>query len=134
MFNALEIAASGADVSQTWLDAIAHNLANLNTVRPWEEEPFRAKLVHAQEVIDGPGAAGSGATVYDIVESGAEPVVVYYPEHPFADPDGNVTLPVVDMAAQMSDLIVAQRSYQMNLQVIRNSREAYESALRIGRS
>jgi len=134
MFNALEIAASGADASQTWLDTIAHNLANINTVRPFDEEPFRAKLVHAQEVIDGPGPAGNGVAVYDIVESGAEPIVVYYPEHPFADADGNVTLPVVDLAAQMSDLIVAQRSYQMNLQVIRNSREAYESALRIGRS
>ena len=38
-----------------------------------------------------------------------------------------------DVAAQMSDLIVAQRSYQMNLQVSRAGEEAYQSALRIGR-
>ena len=37
------------------------------------------------------------------------------------------------MAGQMADLIVAQRSYQMNLEVIRTGEEAYQSALRIGR-
>ena len=41
--------------------------------------------------------------------------------------------PVVEMAGQMSDLIVAQRGYQMNIQVIRAGEEAYQAALRIGR-
>ena len=52
---------------------------------------------------------------------------------PLADEEGYVVRAVVDVAAQMSDLIVAQRSYQMNLQVIRSGEEAYQSALRIGR-
>jgi flagellar basal-body rod protein FlgC len=42
-------------------------------------------------------------------------------------------LPVVDLAAQMSDLILATRAYQANLSVIKSGREAYESALKIGR-
>ena len=133
MFEALDIAATGADLSQTWMDVIAHNLANVNTIRPAGEEPFRASLVHAQEVIDGAGTAGSGVSVYDLVESTGEPVVVYNPQHPLADEEGMVVMPVVDFAGQLSDLIVAQRSYQMNLQVIRSSEEAYQSALRIGR-
>ncbi len=133
MFNSLDIAATGVSLAQTWLDTIAHNMANANTVRPPDEEPFRADLVYAQEITDGPGASGSGVAVRDFVDAAGDPIKVYQPEHPFADADGMVTLPVVDMAGQMSDLIIAQRTYQMNIQVIQSSREAYETALRIGR-
>jgi flagellar basal-body rod protein FlgC len=58
---------------------------------------------------------------------------VYDPDHPLASEEGYVVRPVVEMAGQMSDLIVAQRGYQMNIQVIRAGEEAYQAALRIGR-
>lgn len=131
-FHTIDIAATGADVSQTWLDAIAHNLANVNTVRGTDEEPFRAMLVHAEEALDDSGR-GAGTRVREILRSDGDPMWVYDPEHPLADEEGYVVRAVVDVAAQMSDLIVAQRSYQMNLQVIRTGEEAYQAALRIGR-
>ena len=131
-FDTIDIAATGADASQTWLDAIAHNLANINTVRATDEEPFRAMLVHAEESLDDNGL-GTGTHVRQILRSDGDPMWVYDPEHPLADEEGYVVRAVVDVAAQMSDLIVAQRSYQMNLQVIRSGEEAYQSALRIGR-
>jgi flagellar basal-body rod protein FlgC len=131
-FDTIDIAATGADVSQTWLDAIAHNLANVNTVRSTDEEPFRAMLVHAEESLDSAGR-GEGTRVREILRNDGDPMWVYDPEHPLADDEGYVVRAVVDVAAQMSDLIVAQRSYQMNLQVIRAGEEAYQSALRIGR-
>ena len=131
-FDTIDIAATGADVSQTWLDAIAHNLANMNTVRATDEEPFRAMLVHAEEALD-PSGKGAGSQVREIIRSDGDPMWVYDPDHPLADEEGYVVRAVVDVAAQMSDLIVAQRSYQMNLQVIRSGEEAYQSALRIGR-
>jgi flagellar basal-body rod protein FlgC len=132
-FDAINIAASGADVSQLWLEAIAHNIANVNTVRPADEEPFRAKLVHAEEALDDAGV-GTGARAVEIMESDAEPMWVYDPEHPHASEDGYVVRPVVDLSKEMADMIAAQRSYQMNLQVIRTSEETYQAALRIGRS
>jgi flagellar basal-body rod protein FlgC len=131
-FDAMDIAATGANLSQDWMDVLAHNLANINTVRSADEEPFRASLIYATERIGGPGVAGSGVQAVRLLESAADPVVVFDPSHPLADEEGNVVLPVVDMAGQMADLIVAQRAYQMNLQVIRNAQEAYQNALRIG--
>ena len=133
MFESLEIAATGVSLAQTWLDTVANNIANVNTIRPPDEEPFRAELVHAQEIVDGPGAAGSGVAVRALVDVETEPMRVYNPDHPFADEDGVVTMPVVDMAGQMADLILAQRTYQLNVQVIQSSVEAYQTALRIGR-
>lgn len=131
-FATIEIAATGADVAQLWLEAIAHNLANINTVRPEDEEPFRALLVHAEENVDATGGVGEGARAVELIRSTDEPAWVYYPDHPFATEDGYIIRPVIDVASQMSDLIVAQRSYQMNLQVIRTGEEAYQAALRIG--
>jgi flagellar basal-body rod protein FlgC len=132
-FDAIDIAASGADVSQLWLEAIAHNIANVNTIRSADEEPFRAKLVHAEEALDGAGV-GTGTRAVEIVESQGEPMWVFDPEHPLASEQGYVVRPVVELAKEMADMIAAQRSYQMNLQVIRTNEETYQAALRIGRA
>ncbi len=132
VFRSLDIAASGARMGRVWLDAIAHNIANVNTVRPPDEEPFRAKLVVAKAV-EGADGLGDGVAVVGIEQAPGEPPLVYDPTHPYADADGYVRRPVVDLAGQMADLMAAQRSYQANLSVVRSSREAYEAALRIGR-
>ena len=131
-FGMLDIASTGADVSQLWLETIAHNLANVNTIREWDEEPFRAFLVHAEELVDPNGSAGEGVHAVELIRHPGEAPWVYDPDHPLASPEGYVVRPVIDVAGQMSDLIVAQRSYQMNLQVIRTGEEAYQAALRLG--
>jgi flagellar basal-body rod protein FlgC len=128
-FESLNIAATGAGLGKTWIDAVAHNIANANTIRPYGEEPFRAKLVIAREAADGAGVEVAGITEVD----GQAPEV-WDPDHPFASDDGVVVRPMVDLAAQMTDLIAAQRTYQANLSVIRSSREAYQSAMQIGRA
>ena len=48
MFGALDTAASGVGLGRVWMDVIADNVANVNTVRPAGEEPFRASTVVAQ--------------------------------------------------------------------------------------
>ena len=130
-FNTIDIGATGAQLGSTWLDVLAHNMANLNTVRSGDEDPFRARLVVAQERLTGTG--GSGVDVVQIAEVQGDPPMVYQPDHPLADEKGYVMLPVVDLSAQMSDIILATRAYQANLSVIKSGREAYESALKIGR-
>ena len=41
---------------------------------------------------------------------------------------------LVDTAGTMSDLIIASRHYQMNLQVVKTAEESSQAALQIGRS
>lgn len=127
-FGSIDIARTGAGLSRTWLDAIAHNIANTNTVNRPDEEPFRAKVVVASARGDG-----TGVDVAGITEAAGDPPLVYDPGNPLADDEGYVTRPVVDLAGQMADLIAAQRTYQANLSVVRSGREAYEEALRLGR-
>ncbi len=131
LFNALDIAMSGALVSRTWMDAISDNVANASTVRPAGEEPFRARLVVARAVRDADGTA-RGVTVDSILESQDQAVITYDPANPLADEAGYVTRPVVDLGQQMTDLILASRSYEANLAVVDRVRETYLAALRIG--
>ncbi len=132
MFNSLNIAMSGAIVSRTWMDAIADNVANVNTVRPPGEEPFRARLVVAESVESVDGGPG-GVRVNSIVVAEGEPGLVYDPNNPLADENGLVTQPLVDLGQQMSDLVLASRTYEANLSVIDRVRDTYMAALRIGR-
>jgi flagellar basal-body rod protein FlgC len=132
-FSGIDIGRTGIGFAHYWMDTIGHNLANVNTVRAADDEPFRARLVVAQEVTDGVFApTGSGVGVGDVVEDDRDPAMVQDPGHPLANEDGYVNMPVVDMAGQLTDLIIANRTYQANARTISGAKEAYESALRIG--
>ena len=52
-FDALNIASSGLGMHQTWLDALAYNIANINTVVPTSQNAFQAQMVEAQAVPGG---------------------------------------------------------------------------------
>jgi|SRR3954451_6589689 flagellar basal-body rod protein FlgC len=129
MFGALDAASSGVALGRTWMDAISDNVANINTVRPGGQAPFRAKEVVAQSL---PGT--SGVTVAAIEEKSGTPQVVYDPQNPLADANGNVTRPVVDMSEEMTNMLVATRLYQANLNVMSQAKEVYQAALQIGKS
>jgi flagellar basal-body rod protein FlgC len=135
VFSALESSRNGLSVYKTWLDAIADNIANVNTVRPAGEDAFAARYVVAEAVDYGNAAApgvGNGARVSRVAFGPSEGRAVYAPDHPYADEEGLIRVPDIDMNEQMTSLIVAQRSYQANISVVERARAAYEAALRIG--
>ncbi|MCW2599386.1 MAG: protein of unknown function domain protein [Frankiales bacterium] len=127
MFGALDAAASGVTLGRTMVDVISNNIANVNTIRPAGQAPFRASLVVAQSL---PGT--DGVAVSSTVQQGGPPVVVYDPENPLADSAGYVTHPVVDMTEEMTNMMMASRLYQANLTVMQQARDSYSQALRIG--
>lgn len=131
-FSAIDVGRTGVGFARYWMDTVAHNLANTNTVNDPGEEPFRARLVVAQALRGQITPTGSGVAVRALVNDDTEPARVHDPAHPLADPEGYVTLPVVDLAGQMSDLMIANRTYQANLRTIDTGREAYQAALRLG--
>ena len=126
-FDSLRIAASGLGMHQTWLDALANNIANVNTAKPTSENAFQAQMVVARAVPEG------GVEVGGIVYSDSEGRVVNDPTSALADADGNVRLPEVDLASQMSQLVMAQRGFQASVQVTKNAQDTYNAALQIGR-
>lgn len=131
-FSAIDIGRTGAGFSHYWLDVLGHNIANVNTIRPTDEEPFRSRLVVAQANTDEIVPSGSGVHVRDVLEDPSDAPRTFNPDHPLADDQGYVTMPVVDLARELTDMIIANRSYQASMRSIDSAREAYSSALRIG--
>ncbi|WP_370250532.1 flagellar basal body rod protein FlgC [Nocardioides sp.] len=125
-FDLLTIAGSGLGMHQTWLDALGNNIANANTVRPTSENAFQAQMVIAQADPNG------GVDVGGVALSDPEGVLTYQPDHPLADAEGYVRLPAMDMASQMSQLIMAQRGFQASAQVTKYAQDTYTTAIGIG--
>ena len=127
-FDMLRIANTSLGFHQTWLDALANNIANINTATPTSQNAFQAQMVMAKARPDG------GVDVAGIALSDPQGRVVNDPENALADAEGNVRMPEVDMASEMSQLVMAQRGFQASVQVTKNAQDTYTSALQIGRS
>ncbi|WP_433792331.1 flagellar basal body rod protein FlgC [Actinoplanes sp. CA-252034] len=127
-FNAIGIAGSGVTVYRKWLDAVADNLANINTTTRTSENAFQARYVAARSAQDG-----NGAEIAGVQFGSAEGILAYEPENPLADAEGYVRRPDIDMGNQMAQLMMAQRSYQANLAVVDRARDSYTAAINLGK-
>ena len=113
---------------QTWLDALAHNIANVNTVTRTDENAFQAQMVDRAARRQAAASTSPG-----IARQRPRGPADYDPDHPLADADGYVRAPEIDMASQMTQLVMAQRGFQASVQVTKNAQDTYSSALQIGR-
>ncbi len=134
LFPIFQTSSSGLYLNRIWMDAIADNIANVNTINPYDEAAFQARYVLAESVPSSdtePVGVGGGARVAGVEFGSAEGRLRYQPDHPYANEQGVVRYPDMDLGDQMTQLILAQRSYQMNLSVIDRARDAYLQALNI---
>jgi len=123
----LRIAGSSMGMHQTWLDALANNIANVNTARRTSETAFQGQMVIAAADPNG------GVDVAGIAESDGEGRVVNDPSNALADENGNVRMPDIDLASQMTQLVMAQRGFQASVQTTKTAQDTYNAALQIGR-
>jgi len=125
------------------MDVISENIANANTTRTANGDPYRRKMVIFQEkensafssylVNEESKYSGSGVRVTSIEEDTSPFKYVYEPGHPDAQPDGYVRMPNVDMVKEMMDMISATRSYEANVTSINATKSMAMKALEIGR-
>lgn len=130
-FDALRIAGSGLYANRKWMDAVSDNIANLNTAKSPTAPAFRERMIVAQAVDYGSGQGGV-QVAGSAFGSGAGRLV-YEPNNPLADQSGYVKYPAIDLGDQMTQLMMAQRSYQANLATIQRATTAYQQALQLGK-
>jgi flagellar basal-body rod protein FlgC len=127
MFGVFDASGSALDTYKTWLAALGDNVANANTVKRTSESAFQERLIEVRE------RQGGGVEISAVHFGSPEGEVIYDPTSPLADAKGEVRAPGMEMGVQMTELIAAQRGYQLNLAVIDRAREAYQAALQIGK-
>jgi flagellar basal-body rod protein FlgC len=133
IWSAVDIAGTGANVDQTWIDTIGGNIANMNDAVTPGQPVYQAQYVNASENMGASGgtAAGDGVDISSITLGPKAGEQEYDPSNPVANAAGEVEYPVVDLATQMTDLVQAQISYQSNAQVMSQAKTAYQSILDI---
>jgi flagellar basal-body rod protein FlgC len=141
MFGGLEISASALTAERLRMDVTAENLANAQTTRGANGEPYRRKEVVLQERAGSFGASlsaamssgskGAGVEVAAVVEDQTPLKSVYDPGHPDANADGYVAMPNVDTVTEMVDLIGAQRAYEANVTAMQAAKSMFSKTLEL---
>lgn len=130
----LTIAASGLEAQSSRMRIVSENLANAqSTGKTPGSDAYRRKTVSFESELD----RASGVDLVKIAKIGADRSdfrVEHDPGHPAADQAGFVKLPNVNMLIEMADMREANRSYEANLQVIKQAREMISMTIDLLRS
>jgi flagellar basal-body rod protein FlgC len=137
-FGGLEISASALTAERMRMSVTAENLANAQTTRGADGQPYRRKEVVLQEGAGSFGASlsaamggAAGVQVAAIVEDATPLKRIHDPGHPDADADGYVELPNVDTVTEMVDLISAQRAYEANVTAMQAAKQMFSKTLEL---
>jgi flagellar basal-body rod protein FlgC len=101
---------------------LVENIANSETTRTPEGGPYRRKdavfstsSVGSEFASELESQLQTGVKVSSISVDQRDPEKQYAPGHPDADADGYVSVPRMNPAEDMVDLVTANRSYQANV-------------------
>jgi flagellar basal-body rod protein FlgC len=126
------------------MDVTSENLANAQTTKGADGQPYRRKEVVLQEAsgssssfasvlssVQGTaaGRSVSGVKVSGIVEDSSALKRIYDPGHPDADKDGYVTMPNVNTVTEMTDLISSSRAYEANVTAMQTAKTMFSKTL-----
>jgi len=137
--NIFDIAGSGMNAQSIRLNTTASNLANADAASSSIDETYRgrhpvfAALNNDMINLDAKGnSANIGVQVLDVVESDAPLQPRYEPHHPLADEQGYVYYPNVNVVEEMTNMISASRSFQMNVEVMNSAKQMMQRVLTLG--
>ncbi len=161
IFSILDLGASGLSSQRKQLNAVAQNIANVETTRTEDGTPYKRKRVvfsedsqkatfvdmfksnikrltrtHAKHQENDTIRSGHDGKIpfVDGEEIEVEPEsfkMVHDPSHPDADENGNVMLPDINVISEMVDMLAATRAYEANISVINSAKDMAKDALDI---
>jgi flagellar basal-body rod protein FlgC len=144
MFGGMEISASALTAQRLRMNVTAENIANAETTKGADGNPYRRKEVTLQSVghagsfgsqlsraMGTSGVAPGGVQATEITEDPTNGKLVYDPGHPDADEQGYVRMPNVDTVTEMVDLIDAQRAYEANVTAMSAAKQMFAKTLEI---
>jgi flagellar basal-body rod protein FlgC len=143
LFDAIGIAGTGLTAQRIRMDVTAQNLANADTTRGANGQPYRRQDVVLSQVgaggfggaltgalaQAGAGQPQGGVAVTGIVSDNTPGQKVYDPGNPEADGQGYVTMPNVSTVSEMTDLITEQQSYQSDVTAMQTAKAMFTATL-----
>ena len=152
LFDAIEIAGSGLSAERVRMDVTSENLANAQTTKAANGQPYQRQEVELQqtgspssnfeatlsEALGSGAAAGEaglthppagGVQVAGIVADKTPDQLVYDPGNPEANAQGYVKMPNVNTVTEMVDLISESRSYQSDVTAMQTAKSMFTATL-----
>ncbi len=125
LMGPLSTSASGMARQQRFMEVISQNIANAETTRGPDGQPYRRQIAVA-----GTDPV-TGRPTTTMVEDTSDGRTVYDPGHPDADERGYVHYPNVDIATEMVDLMLARRLHEANFTVFQSAKAMLRRTLEI---
>ncbi len=131
------IAGSGMNAQSLRLNTTASNLANAEAASSSVDETYRGRhpvfnALNDQLNYNLSDEASAGVAVVGIVESDAPLQPRFEPNHPLANDEGYVYYPNVNVVEEMTNMISASRSFQMNVEVMNSAKQMMQRVLSLG--
>ncbi|KQZ12186.1 flagellar basal-body rod protein FlgC [Mesorhizobium sp. Root552] len=131
---ALKVAASGLGAQSERLRVVSENLANAqSTGNTAGADPYQRKTISFASELD----RTSGVSLVEVSSIDRDPSAFpmeFQPGNVAADENGYVKTPNVNVLIEMADMSEANRSYEANLQVIKQARDLISMTIDLMRS
>ncbi|MCW3019099.1 MAG: flgC [Solirubrobacterales bacterium] len=144
LFDAIGIAGSGLTAERIRMDVTAENLANADTTKAANGQPYQRQEVELAQVgssnfggaltsamQQGVGQQPGGVQVTGIVGDSTPDQQVYDPGNPEANAQGYVKMPNVSTVTEMTDLISESQSYQSDVTAMQTAKSMFTSTLQL---
>ena len=131
LFNVFDIAGSAMNAQSHRLNVVSSNLANADSMTSSNGQPYRARQV-VFSVAPVAGGEADGVRVSSVIEDQSPYKVSYDPKSPFANDQGYVSTPNVNVIDEMVNMISASRSYQNSVDVMNTAKSMLLKTLTIG--
>ncbi|MFN0197002.1 MAG: flagellar basal body rod protein FlgC [Planctomycetaceae bacterium] len=135
MFRSLDLSTSGLLAQRERMNAIAGNIANINTTRDGDGKPSpfqRRMAIFSTEYQPGGQEQGGLGVEYTVeTDTKTPPRLVFEPGHPDANAEGYVAYPDINMVNEFVNAVEAGRAYEANVVAIELSKQMSQTSLRI---
>lgn len=157
----LNFSSRGMSIQRKKMDLISQNIANADSVRTENGEPYKRKYLKVQsdqnefaKNLSNEGkllklnrsseshfeipnnaefsfSSDMGKTKLDELTDIKQGDLIYMPDHPDANEKGYVEMSNVNVINEMVDMIAASRSYEANLQALNSAKQMAKDSLEI---
>lgn len=143
LFDAISIAGTGLTAERMRMDVTAENLANADTTKGANGQPYQRQEVVLQQIgsSDFEGtlsnlisessgqAVPGGVKVEGVVSDETPDQEVYDPGNPEANAQGYVKMPNISTVTEMTDLISESQSYQSDVTAMQTAKTMFTDTL-----
>lgn len=157
IFASFDISGQGMSVQRMRLSATARNIANANTTKGPDGQPYKREVViaraipgspfeeelansigmnstdssHVPAAVRHPDAPDNSVLRAKTAYDASPPRLVYDPSHPDANEEGYVLYPNINIVTEMVEMISAQRAFEANTQVVESAKNIARDSLEI---